>query len=244
MSTTTRDNTKQILRLHTDLARVMADERFDDGRHKGYELRSFIVAYRWARFEGGDHETIWARTKVLAGLTAHGDNLTGHRLKELYRADAPRYEPASMTDWRQHRCTVPMMRGPRTGEPCGKRPDLTGRITDPDTGEWEIRGWCSRHRDIGERVLRYERTVPKREPYPNVGGLLPCYIRASNWPDIYAAASYGWKPPSVGIEADDWPVMRRVVANAVLQPKFTALDGGGETTGTDAEIPALRLVTS
>jgi hypothetical protein len=238
------DNTKRILRLHTDLNRVMTDERFDDGRQRGHELRSFIVAYYWARFEGGDKDAAWIRTKTLAGFTAHrfGAQHTSYRLREAYRSDAPRFEPANFRH-AQPTCPAPMLRGPRVGEPCGKAGTYSFRVTDPATGEWELRGWCSRHRAEAERARRYEQTVKKPEPLPNTGGLLPCYIPASNWPDIYTAASPGWKPPSIGLCADNWPVMARVVAHE--RPKFEALDGGGDSSDADdATLPALRLVST
>ena len=46
-----RDRTKEILTLHGELAALMGDERFDDGRRKGPELRSLLVAYFWAGFD-------------------------------------------------------------------------------------------------------------------------------------------------------------------------------------------------
>lgn len=242
------DNTKRILRLHTDLSRVLADERFDDGRPKGHELRGLIIAYYWARFEGGDRETVWKRTMTLAGLRTHGgEDLQRHRLRELYRLDAPRYEP---TDYYQHwrsPCQVPMQRGPRAGEPCGRPPSLSFRVTDRETGEWTMRGWCSRHRAEGERVSRYERSAPPpvRKPLPNTGGLLPCHIKATNWPDIYKSADSRWEPPSIGICADDWPVLRRVEEHAVdARLRFTAIDGDAEADGTETPLPTLRLVLS
>lgn len=241
-----RDNTKAILKLHTSLARVMADSRFSDGRRKGADLRAFIIAYHWARFEGGDRDAMWARTKELAGLTGNRDD--GWKLRQLYEADAPRFEPPNEKPWARPLCPVPMIRGPRTGEPCGKSDSLSFRRTDPTTGEWADVGYCARHRDIGEREFRNQRqqhaATPAPIPIPNTGGLLPCYIRATNWPDIYTDASHGsWKPPPVGIAADDWPVLVKVHEKAREARKgWSVVVGGQEASGDNTPPPALRLV--
>jgi len=234
------NNVKAKLALHDRIARVMADERFHDGRSHGHDLRSFIVAHYWARFESKDSDTAWTRTKDLAGVTSSrlGHKMTGHRIRELFRADAPRFEPPFA--WRVSCCAL-MLRGPRTGEPCGRSASLSFKVTDAATGEWDTQGWCSRHRLDGERAARCERTkVVTVEPTPNIGGLLPCYIRASNWPELYESSRPGWKPPKIGIVADDWPVLARVVAHE--RPVLSVLDGDDEES--DVALPALRLVSS
>jgi hypothetical protein len=242
------DNTKRILRLHTNLARVMADNRFEDGRRKGPELRQLVIAYTWARFEipGPDDDQVGKlhdRILVLAGLAARLRPSIGFR--ELIRADAPRFEPPGPrfggSSWG---CPSLMTRGPRAGESCGKRPSLSFRVTDPATGEWEDRGWCTRHRVDADQEWAAERGrvaagVPT--PLPNVGGLLPCYIRASNWPDLYESASIGWTPPEIGIVADDWPVLAKVHEHA--PPQLKVLDGDSETDDDVVAVPRLRLVT-
>lgn len=237
---TAGDSTKRILRLHTDLSRVMADSRFDDGRYRGHQLRELAIAYLWARFEGGDKETVWQRTLTLAGLRRPYDPTGQNGLRELYRADAPRYEPPNFH--RQHlACPVLMVRGPRVGQACGRPTNLSGRITDIETGEWTIVGWCSRHRLEGMHALQEERSVrPRREPFPNTGGLLPCHIAATNWPDIYRSGDPAWVPPAVGIRADDWPILTRVQEQQ--RPRFESIDGDHETTGTVAAVPRLQLV--
>lgn len=239
------DNTKAVLRLHTQLARVMADGRFSDGRRKGAELRAFIIAYHWARFEGGDQDDQWERTRELAGLTGNRDD--GWKLRQLYGADAPRFEPVGQEPWHRPTCPVPMLAGPRTGEPCGKTGTLTFRRTDPVTGEWVNVGYCTRHKDIGDREYHRQRqqqaACPAPTPVPNTGGLLPCYIRATNWPDIYTDACCGWKPPPVGLAADDWPVLVKVHEKAQQARRwFTVVPGGQQTTNDDRPPPALRLV--
>lgn len=238
------DDTGAVLALHAQLARVMGDARFGDGREMGPELRQFLLGWCWAQFEEPvDRMAAWKRCLTLAGLSGRRssrESASYWRWMGLLRADAPRYQPPDWYGFRQ--CEAVMLRGPRAGEVCGRSAGLTFRVTDPATGVWRMSGWCSdkRHRAEGaalERVQRAYRQLPV--PPPNVGGLLPCYIPASNWPDLYAAAaSYGWKPPAVGIVADDWPVMEKVLAAA--RPRLVALDGDCE--GGAGELPALRLV--
>lgn len=229
------DQTKRVLRLHSDIARVMSDGRFDRRRH-GAELRHFIVSYFWASFECRDSDERWKRVLQLSGLSDRRD--VEYALRQLFAYDAPRYEPESLFGYPV--CKELMQRGPRAGDECGKHSTFSTRVTDLSTGEWEMQGWCSNHRRLGELYQQSSRHAPTApEPLPNTGGLLPGYIRASNWPDLYAAALYGWKPPSVGINADDWPVLAKVQAH--VRPVFTSLDGGCEKSA--AELPRLRLVT-
>jgi hypothetical protein len=233
------DNTKRILKLHAYLDRVMADERFADGRPKGPELRHLIVAYYWSRFEGGDKEDRWQRTLTLAGLQGPSRRF---RVQEVFRADAPRYEQYDA--WRFRQCPSLMTRGPRKGEPCGKEGTRSFHVTDPATGEWEARSWCYRHKVDADEEYDAERARKRAGfpiPLPNVGGLLPCYIRASNWPDLYTWASYRWTPPEIGIIADDWPVLAKVASKHMPKPQLHVLDGDGESS--DGDVPALRLVT-
>lgn len=237
-----RDDTKRILRLHTALESVMTDKRFDDGRRMGSDLRNFVVAYLWAAFENPtDSDARYQRTKELAGIISDrpGIKLDGYRLRSLYAADAPRYEPRSL--YEHALCPVPMQRGPRTGEPCGKRGSMSFRVTDSVTGEWEIQGWCRNHQAFANAARAAEMSTPKPEPLPNTGGLLPGYIRAKNWPDLYVAAKPSWKPPSIGIDANDWPVLAKVAEKAVI-PQFEVLAGGSEDS--DLPAPILQLVSS
>ena len=140
-------------------------------------------------------------------------------------------------------CEGPMIR--RSGL-CGKRSSTRFRVTDPATGQWRMAGVCSRHDVFGrelriaEKALRQAGGIP--EPLPNTGGLLPCYLNWK-WPEMYAQASPGWKPPRVGICADDWPVMARVTE--MEPPALALLEGGGEAVGGDSlplDPPSLRLV--
>jgi hypothetical protein len=232
------DRTRDKLKLHTKLERIMADKRFEDGRSKGPELRALLIAYFWCQFDFSDRDARWQRTLELCGLT--NERSGKPQLRELFRADAPRFEPWDRDAWRRIGCEMILIRGPRTGDKCGKNATCSFRVTEPDTGEWAIKGWCTNHSIEGDRVYRLERAQTFPEPLPNTGGLLPCYLKASNWPDIYTAASYGWKPPAIGIVADDWPTLRKVWVQ--LAPQLTALDGDGEDS--DLPVPSLRLVMS
>lgn len=237
-----KDNTKRILALHSRIAAVNADKRFEDGRRQGHDLRIFIVGYFWACFEfPTDTEARWDRTKELAGLAthSHGPQHTGYRLKGLYAADLPRYEPVNF--YQHALCQVPMQRGPRAGEPCNKNGTYGFRVTNGVTGEWDTRGWCRQHESYASEARELERITPKPTPMPNTGGLLPGYIHASNWPDIYKATRPSWEPPSIGIDANDWPVLAKIAEKAIT-PQFEALTGGGEDS--DLPAPMLRLVSS
>lgn len=231
----TGDRTKAKLILHDQLARLWSDPRFVDGRDSGTALREFINAWLWARFEhGADRDPMWAALR---------DRIPGsrnqHYLWGIYAADAPRYQPPF-----EYGCVVPKTRGPNAGKPCN-RSGSTFRVTDPATGEWRMATFCKHHTLEADAARAAEKAlVNVPEPLPNVGGLLPSYIKARNWPDMYARARHGWKPPYVGIVADDWPVMAKAVKAPVVKAGLTVLDGGGERLGPvhRQEPPALRLV--
>jgi hypothetical protein len=130
-------------------------------------------------------------------------------------------------------------------ETCGKAGNRSVNVPNPVDGTWRINWYCSAHRELREQVIAEQRALTQAggipEPLPNRGGLLPCYLRW-NWPDLYAAASPGWKPPAVGIRADDWPTLAKV---AVLAPPEFTLVVGGETAEPapfPADTPALRLI--
>lgn len=246
----TGDRTKAKLALHNRLERLWGDPRFVDGRERGEDLREFITAWFWARYEHGTvQDAVWKSLR--ARIRRSGDQ---HYLWGLYRADAPRFEPS----WEAYRrCEVPKTRGPNTGEPCGRANGTTFRVTNPATGEWRLATFCRQHDEHGRAARAAEQAlVNVPEPLPNTGGLLPSYIGASNWPDMYAGARRGWKPPYVGIVADDWPVLAKATTAPVGKLGLTVIEGGrghepvpvhgGIQLGTPApdraEPPALRLV--
>jgi hypothetical protein len=232
------DGTKARLDLTRNLDRLWADDRFIDGRPRGTELREFINAFLITKWQIGDHhEAIReARRRTAA---RHSDSKWTWTW--LLAADAPRFEPHDLSSWV---CQTVKTRGPKTGEPCGRVGGISHRVTDPETGEWSIRRWCTAHRHEGDLLWARERelaSVP--EPLPNVGGLFPSYLKATNWPDLYASARPGWKPPYVGIVADDWPILAKTAEAPRTKPQFTTITGEAEQTG-DRPGPSLRLVTT
>lgn len=223
---------KDSLRLTATLERLWADDRFDATQR---QTRIFINAWLVTRYSMPDHGQAFKETLRRTGE----DRQSGWW--SLVRGDAPKfdgYTPASVRG-----CCVPKTRGPNAGRPCG-RTGTSFRVTNPENGEWEIRTYCTKlHRAEGDAMRVRERALTNvPEPMPNRGGLMPCYIRASNWPDLYAWADSGWQPPYVGIVADDWPVMAKVATPPVVAAKLTSVDGGGETAPSTAT-PVLRLVT-
>lgn len=216
--------------------RLYADARFADGRDNGPELRGLIAAYTTLGLHG--HTKGRWEAAVAACATGRFTGV-GWWVGSVIRADAPRFEPPRQNRWG---CNVPKTRGPNVGKPCGKS-GTTFRVTDPATGEWSLATYCrAQHHAEGQAAYAAERAltgVP--EPMPNVGGLLPSYLPAGNWPDLYAQARHGWTPPYVGIIADQWPVMAKVATPPVGRPvALTAVDGEGQ--GGDGPLPPLRLV--
>ena len=192
------------------LERLWADERFNNG-HSTPDVRAFIETYWWAKLANPD--AWWAEMHRLAGRE-RGD----YWARSIYREDAPRWEP---DEERRFGCDVML---PIAKRPCG-RSGASERVTDPETGQWRMLTRCGKHGGwnapefLAERLLDKTR-IPK--PHPNRGGMLPSYIRANNWPDLYAVARLQWEPPAVGIVADDWPVMERVIGEPL--PRLTKAD--------------------
>lgn len=223
---------KRTLDIHERMARCMADDRFPE---TGPSTRLLTVTILWvAGVEKPPQGEAWSRVRHLM-------NLREYALGALLKADAPRWEPGP--DDYGEACEAPMIR--RAGL-CGGRPSphLEARVTSPADGTWRIARFCRRHEEHARSAARADHASVRAggypEPVPNAGGLLPCYLTA-DWPDLYAWARPGWKPPSHGICADGWPVMARVTAMA--PPELRAIAGGSEDGGEWAA-PSLRLVTS
>lgn len=236
------DRTKAKLALHARLEQLWSDERFTDGRKQGADLREFITAYLWAAYEGATGDELWEsmRKRIVRSEQQF-------YLRSIYTADLPRYEPVSFRQGdRWPGCPVPKTRGVNAGKPCGKRGRSSFRVTDPETGEWSMVTYCTAHKAIGEQASAAERAlVNVPEPLPNTGGLLPSYIKAADWPDMYAAVAHDWKPPYVGIVADDWPVLAKAVEAPVERFALKAIDGGREAAEQDpTEPPVLRLIAA
>ena len=194
---------KERLDLQSKLERLWSDERFSNG-YSTPAVRELIEVYWWALYLNPcDYRGEMRRR---SGRSPSGFSPW---IRSVYRADAPRWEPDLRTGFG---CDVEL---PRAKRPCG-RGGASSRVTDPSTGEWRIITRCRSHGGYNAPEFIAERSLDKASipiPHPNRGGVLPSYIRASNWPALYAAARPGWTPPAVGIIADDWPVMMRVVGD-------------------------------
>ena len=203
------------------LAALYADERFTNG-HSDIVTRRFIEAVYWAYWTTGGSS--WSAIGAALGMNPReADYHWGHVLRE----DAPRWEPSSFKTG----CVHVLESGPRRGEKCGKSGLLRGRITCPETGQWEEPQWCSKHREPGRVALFREGQRDKSldpEPHPNRGGLLPCYLnpKRRRWADFYREASFGgrWREPRIGVCADDWPTLEKVHL-VVRRPKLTLILG-------------------
>lgn len=201
---------KARLNAYARLDRLWADERFTSG-HSTPEVRAFIEAYWWAKAHQPDDW--WAEMHRLAERKRED-----RWALRIYRADAPRWEP---DEERRFGCDVML---PIAKRPCG-RSGASERVTDPETGKWRILTRCGKHGGWNAPEFLAERRLDKSllpKPHPNRGGMLPSYIRANNWPDLYLSARHGWEPPAVGIVADDWPVMEKVIGEPM--PKLTKAD--------------------
>jgi hypothetical protein len=231
---------KRILSVHDLIARIYADDRFPPPGHFDGDLRMFAITVTWA--VGVERAPKGERFKRVCEVM-HLDN---SRFWELIRADLPRYEPERGSD--TGLCEAPMIR--REGV-CGKHGMQGFHVTNPHDGTWRLVSYCSRHRDVANKVWAAEKARKDRgdlpEPLPNRGGLLPCYIRW-NWEKNYKLAQSSWTPPKVGICADDWPVMAKVVAASSSPPPALRVVFGGRELDSppvpsgDATAPALKLV--
>lgn len=199
---------KARLALSADLERLWTDERFTNG-HSTTDVREFIEAILWALALDGD---LWR--DGMRARSGRGDTWSAWA-QRIYREDRPRWEPPSRKTWR---CDVML---PIAKRPCG-RPGVSGRVTDPNTGQWQIITRCTKHGRYSAAEFLREAALDRDKlpkPHPNRGGILPSYIRASNWPDLYRSVDSRWEPPAVGIVADDWPVMERVIGEPM--PKLS-----------------------
>lgn len=225
---------KRTLDIHTMIGRAYRDDRFP-ASGSGRSFREFVITAIWVT--GIERPPKGERLKRVADLLG----LTDWRFKDLIASDVPRWEPED-TSWRwgDRPCPAPMIR--RAGT-CDRNGNHEIRVTDPATGQWRREWYCSRHHDAARQVEAHQKQLRDAggipDPLPNRGGLGPCYL-SWNWPDQYAAAKPGWKPPKVGICADDWPVMAKVVNQP--SPTLAVLAGDGEAADWDGEAPGLKLL--
>lgn len=226
---------KRTLAVHETIARAYADERFPPCRGGlGADLRMFTITSLWVLgIERPPPGERWNRICQIL-------HLEGRRFWWTIEQDVPRWEPPQNPAV-MGACEAPMIRRP--GE-CGQRSCTSFRVTDPTDGTWRMAAFCRRHWDYSREVHRAEMARVKGgglpEPVPNTGGLLPCYLNWK-WLDAYRTARPGWKPPAVGICADDWPVMAKVTT--MEPPKLSVIEGeAAPLPSGEHSAPSLRLV--
>jgi hypothetical protein len=233
---------KRTLAVHAQIARAYADDRFPARRLSlGADLRQFAIAAIWVTgVERPPSEEHWDRVCEIM----HLDN---YRFWQTIRQDVPRFEPESLHSGGG--CEVPMIRREGT---CGRPPAWGFRVTNPADGTWRMASYCSRHGEQARLARNAEMRRQKAggipEPVPNAGGLLPCYFRW-RWPENYAIALPGWKPPALGIRADDWPAMAWAAEKEPPLPRLRVIIDGEALDSEPAPPiprgengPALRLV--
>jgi hypothetical protein len=214
------DEMKRVLDVHAILARAYADDRLS--RRAGpCNLRSFVVTTAWVCGIDRPEGNRWERVAELMGI--RGDSLWS-----VFREDAPRYEPLRGTD--DSGCEGEMLRRGKPGL-CGRRSSTAFRVTDPSDGTWRMAAYCSRHDTEAQAAFRAEHLMCKTriipEPDPNVGGLLPCYFKW-DWEKWYRQAYPSWKPPRLGIRADDWPAMAKMSPASTPAARLSLIRGDGE----------------
>jgi hypothetical protein len=229
---------RYLLKVREDISRAMRDPRFPPAAFDG-DLRMFVVTAIWVL--GVERAPRGERIKRVCEVM----HLNNRQFWRLVRSDLPRYEPPKK-GWNEGGCGVML---PRAKRRCGRGMASGFHVTNPVDGTWELAVFCGKHREEARSAMEAERRRRKAgvpEPLPNAGGLLPCYL-PWDWAKNYAIANPSWKPPSVGIRADDWPVLAKVEAANPTPPKLRVLLGGVEidspplAEATD-EGPALHLV--
>jgi len=231
------EDLRYLLKVREDISRAMKDPRFPPASMDG-DLRMFVVTAIWVL--GVERVPRGGRIKRVCEVM-HLDNRAFWR---LVRSDLPRYEP-DREPWNAG-CVVEL---PRAKRPCGRGTYVGFRVTNPVDGTWQMARYCSRHRDEANAASaaenrRREAGLPR--PLPNAGGLLPCYL-PWDWAKNYATADSSWKPPKVGIRADDWPVLAKVESADPTPPKLRVMLGGKEIDApplavADDDGPDLHIV--
>lgn len=234
------EDLRYLLKVREDISRAMKDPRFPPATMDG-DLRMFVVTAIWVL--GVERAPRGERIKRVCEVM-HLDNRAFWR---LVRSDLPRYEPPRK-GWDESGCVVML---PRAKRRCGRGMAWGFNVTNPVDGTWDTAVYCGKHREDAHAAMAAERRrqeagVPL--PLPNAGGLLPCYL-PWDWAKNYAKADSSWKPPKVGIRADDWPVLARVEAANPTPPRFKVVLGGVEheppgLEEADDSVPPLQLITS
>ncbi|MFI7691738.1 hypothetical protein ACIBQ6_21905 [Nonomuraea sp. NPDC049655] len=233
---------RYLLKVRDDISQAMKDPRFPPATHRDGDLRMFAVTAIWVL--GVERAPRGRRIQRVCEVMG----LDNRQFWQLIRSDLPRYEPRRKS-WDEGGCVVML---PRAKRPCGRAMASGFNVTNPVDGTWELTSYCLRHREEARAALaaeerRQQAGVP--EPLPNTGGLLPCYL-PWDWMKNYTKADSSWKPPKVGIRADDWPVLARVEMADPTPPRFKVVLGGvgheppGLEEADDAIPPSLQLITA
>ncbi|MEU5043242.1 hypothetical protein [Streptomyces griseorubiginosus] len=238
------DDRDGLVRYDQLAARVYGERRMPSG------TRDLILALGWVTLrDPRRHDpafTVWERTRDVL-------NADNKRMWQLIAEDAPRYDAFITEADTPHGCQAPMVRVDRL---CGRSTLIGFSEFDPVTGWSRHWGFCSRPRcreygrPIEERA-RHSFTV-RPEPIPNVGGMLPLFF-AWDWERRYLKASelgvtpriIGWKPPSYGLSADEWPEVPGQEKPKAF-PKLRIIASGGEVVVPPAPklVPASGRVTT
>lgn len=213
------------------VARVYGDDRHTP------ESRELILCLAWLicrdpadQHDDDENSNVYERANRVLGF----DVTRTPRLARLICDDTPRYEPDKKHSAWSGLCDAPMIR--RAGT-CGAAARGNSFTVDQATG-WHTPIWyCNRHRDFGASADAALRAMPRPEPIPNTGGLLPAYLVLrtgdAGWARLYEWASgwcrYRWtRPTKYGLCADDWPRPDRAPSVVSAQParlRLAALDG-------------------
>ncbi|QKW31439.1 hypothetical protein HUT11_35335 (plasmid) [Streptomyces seoulensis] len=198
----TPDDRDALVRYDQLASRVYGETRMPSG------TRDLILALGWVTLrDPRRHDptrSIWERTRDVL-------NADNKRIWQLIAEDAPRYDVRLTEANTLSGCQAPMIRVDRL---CGRSTMHGFSEFDPATGWSRYWGFCNRPRcreyakPIWERARHSATKRP--EPIPNAGGLLPLFF-TWGWEAKYLKAAelihtiHGWKPPSYGLSADEWP---------------------------------------
>jgi hypothetical protein len=229
------DERNAIFRYDQLVSRVYGERRMPTG------TRDLILALGWVTLrDPRRHDptvTTWGRTREVL-------NADNKRMWTLIGEDAPRYDAWINEADGPHGCQAPMVRVDRL---CGRSTMHGFSEFDPHTGWSRHWGFCNRPRcrqyakPIWDRA-RHSATV-RPEPIPNVGGLLPLFF-AWDWEKRYYKAAelgavhrlIGWKPPSYGLSADEWPEVAGQEKPQAF-PKLRLIASGGEVVARTGPRP-------
>lgn len=232
------DDRDGLLRYDELAARVYGERRMPTG------TRDLILALGWVTLrDPSRHDptrSIWERTRDVL-------NADNKRMWQIIADDAPRYDARLTEVNTPHGCQAPMIRAKRL---CGRSTLIGFSEFDPVTGWSRYWGFCSRPRcrEYGKPIEeRARHSATKRpEPIPNTGGLLPLFF-SWNWEAKYFKAAdliytiHGWKPPSYGLSADEWPEVAGQEKPKAF-PKLRLIASEGDVVAVTESAP--QLVTA